>query len=67
MRGFIEMKGDSLEDVIEHLGRIKLIACKAMKKLEEYSELYNEEEDDEQEEYDARSHSAHKGKSRYNY
>lgn len=45
MRGFIEIKEDAYEDTIEHLKRMKLIACKLMKKLEEHSDVYEEEEE----------------------
>lgn len=47
MRGFIEVKEDLYEDTIEHLHRMKAIACKLIKKLEEHSELYDDEEDEE--------------------
>lgn len=57
MRGFIEVKQDLYEDTIEHLHRMKAIACKLIKKLEEHSELY----DDEEEEVTKTS------KGRYNY
>ena len=44
MKGFIEINEDSYEDTIEHLHKLKTIACKMIKKLQEYSELYDEEE-----------------------
>ncbi len=44
MRGFIEIKEDTYEDTIEHLHRLKTIACKMIKKLEEHSEAYNDED-----------------------
>lgn len=47
MRGFIEVKEDLYEDTIEHLHRMKAIACKLIKKLEEHSELYDDEEEEE--------------------
>ena len=47
MKGFIEIKEDSYEDTIEHLHRMKAIACKLIKKLEEHSELYDDEEEEE--------------------
>lgn len=56
MRGFMEVKESMYEDVIEHLKKIKLMACKTIKALEEYQE---EEED----EYQGFS----KSKGRYNY
>ena len=34
MKGFIEIKEDSYEDTIEHLHKLKSIACKMIKKLE---------------------------------
>ena len=46
MRGFVEVKEDLYEDTIEHLHRMKAIACKLIKKLEEHSELYDEEEEE---------------------
>lgn len=33
MKGFIEIKEDSYEDTIEHLHRIKTLACKLIKML----------------------------------
>lgn len=47
MRGFVEVKEDLYEDTIEHLHRMKAIACKLIKKLEEHSELYDDEEEEE--------------------
>lgn len=47
MRGFIEVKEDLYEDTIAHLHRMKAIACKLIKKLEEHSELYDDEEEEE--------------------
>lgn len=44
MRGFIEIKEDTYEDTIEHLHRLKTIACKMIKKLEEHSEAYEEDD-----------------------
>ena len=41
MRGYIEIKEDAYEDTIEHLYRLKSLACKMIKKLQEYSELYD--------------------------
>lgn len=51
MKGFIEIKEDTYEDTIEHLHRLKAIACKMIKKLEEHSEIYDRDryEDDEYE------------------
>lgn len=47
MRGYIEIKEDAYEDTIEHLHRLKSIACKMIKKLSEHSELYDDEEEEE--------------------
>ena len=47
MRGYIEIKEDAYEDTIEHLYRLKSLACKMIKKLQEYSELYDEEDEEE--------------------
>lgn len=68
MRGYIEVKEDSFEDTIEHLHRIKLLACKLIKKLSESSEIYDHEstgryEDD----FEGTSRSGHKSKGRYEY
>ncbi len=56
MKGFIEVKEDSFEDTIEHLHRIKLLACKLIKKLAESSEIYDrhKEDYDDYEEHEAR-------------
>lgn len=66
MKGFIEINQDSYEDTIEHLHRLKTIACKMIKKLEEHSEIYDRdkfaEEDDE---YEARGRRGRGG--RYGY
>ena len=66
MRGYIEIKEDAYEDTIEHLHRLKAIACKMIKKLSEHSELYDDEEEDE--EYEARSYKGtNRVKGRYGY
>lgn len=44
MNGYIEIKEDSYEDTIEHLNRIKKLACKLIKMLSEHSEVYDDEE-----------------------
>lgn len=44
MRGMIEIKEDTYDDTIEHLKRIKMIACKLMKALEEHSDIYDDED-----------------------
>ena len=49
MKGFIEIGKDSYEDTIEHLYRLKTIACKMIKKLEEHSELYDHDDDEDEE------------------
>lgn len=43
MRGYIEVKEDTYDDVIEHLRRVKLIVCKLIKRLEEDSDTYKED------------------------
>lgn len=43
MLGYIEIKEDAYEDTIEHLHRLKAIACKMIKKLSEHSEIYDHE------------------------
>lgn len=58
MKGFIEIKEDAYEDTIEHLYRLKSIACKMIKKLAEHSEIYDEEEDE---------HTRRRSKDRYVY
>ena len=54
MKGFIEIKEDSYEDTIEHLHRIKLLACKLIKMLSEHSEVYDKDDDYEDEDEDIR-------------
>ena len=68
MRGFIEIKEDAYEDTIEHLHRLKEIACKMIKKLAEHSEIYDEyrKRDDEDEEYESRGR-GRRSRGRYNY
>ncbi len=71
MNGFIEIKEDSYEDTIEHLHRIKLLACKLIKMLSEHSEIYDKEDDYEDEGTDMRynysGRSSRKSRGRYNY
>lgn len=62
MKGFIEIKEDAYEDTIEHLYRLKSIACKMIKKLAEHSEIYDDEE--EEVEYRPRTR---KTRGRYDY
>lgn len=68
MKGFIEIKEDSYEDTIEHLHRIKLLACKLIKMLSEHSEVYSEDKDGyEDDEYETKSRVSRKGRGRYEY
>ena len=71
MRGFIEIKEDAYEDTIEHLHRLKAIACKMIKKLAEHSEIYDRDKDDyeeEDEEYEARGRrGSRSNRGRYGY
>lgn len=62
MRGYIEIKEDAYEDTIEHLYRLKSIACKMIKKLSEQSEIYDSEEEEEEEKPETK-----KRKGRYDY
>lgn len=68
MRGFIEVKEDTYEDTIEHLHRLKAIACKLIKKLAEHSEIYDHEKyyNDEYER-DYRGRGVRYNKGRYGY
>ncbi len=43
MKGFIEVRESSYEDSLEHLHKIKQLACKIMKALSE--EHYDEDEE----------------------
>lgn len=67
MRGYIEIKEDAYEDTIEHLYRLKSIACKMIKKLAEHSEIYerDREYEDDEDEFEARGR--RKSRGRYNY
>lgn len=69
MRGFIEIKEDAYEDTIEHLHRLKAIACKMIKKLAEHSEIYDRERDEyEDEEFEARGRrGGRSNRGRYGY
>ena len=67
MRGYIEVKDDTYEDTIEHLHRIKLIACKLIKKLSEHSEVYEDEKDYYDEDMEPRESEGKKRKGRYEY
>ena len=67
MRGFIEIKEDAYEDTIEHLHRLKAIACKMIKKLAEHSEIYDHEDGEgEDEEFEARGRRL-RNRGRYEY
>lgn len=68
MRGYIEIKEDAYEDTIEHLHRLKAIACKMIKKLSEHSEIYDHEDGEEDEEFEARDRrGVRKARGRYDY
>lgn len=67
MRGYIEVKEDSYEDTIEHLHRLKAIACKMIKKLAQDSEIYDREKDEDDEEFEARGRGGRRNRGRYNY
>lgn len=71
MRGFIEIKEDAYEDTIEHLHRLKAIACKMIKKLAEHSEIYDSEryeDGEEDEEFEARGRRGmRRARGRYEY
>ena len=68
MRGFIEIKEDAYEDTIEHLHRLKAIACKMIKKLSEHSEIYDPEDSEEDEEFEARGRRGmRRARGRYDY
>lgn len=66
MRGFIEVKEDTYEDTIEHLHRLKAIACKLIKKLAEHSEIYDRESEYEDEEHEYRGR-GRRSRGRYEY
>lgn len=64
MRGYIEVKEDTYEDTIEHLHRLKAIACKLIAKLAEHSEIYDRDRKyDDDDEYEMRR----KNRGRYGY
>lgn len=68
MRGYIEIKEDSYEDTIEHLHRLKAIACKMIKKLSEHSEIYHDGAEEDDEEFEARGRrGGRRSRSRYEY
>lgn len=67
MRGYIEVKEDTYEDTIEHLYRLKAIACKLIKKLAEHSEIYDHDKEYEDEEFEVRGRGGRKNRGRYDY
>lgn len=68
MKGFIEIKEDSFEDTIEHLHRIKLLACKLIKMLSEHSEIYDRDKEGyDDEEFEARGRGMRRNRGRYIY
>lgn len=67
MKGFIEVKEDTYEDTIEHLHRLKAIACKMIKKLEEHSEIYDHDKFDGDDEFEAKGRGGRMGRGRYGY
>ena len=68
MKGFIEVKQDTYDDTIEHLHRLKSIACKMIKKLAEHSDIYDEdrERDYDEDEREYRG-GMRRSRGRYNY
>lgn len=71
MKGFIEVKEDTYDDTIEHLHRLKSIACKMIKKLAEQSDIYDREreydyDDDDEREYRGGGR-MRRSRGRYNY
>lgn len=64
MKGYIEIQEDSYEDTIEHLHRIKVLACKLIKMLTEHSEGYDEDGNSEETTTQNRTR---KTRGRYNY
>ena len=67
MRGFIEIKEDAYEDTIEHLHRLKEIACKMIKKLAEHSEIYEHRDREDYEEFESRGRGGRMSRGRYGY
>lgn len=69
MKGFIEIREDSYEDTIEHLHRIKLLACKLIKMLAEHSEVYDRDKEgyEDDDEFETRSRMERKRGGRYGY
>lgn len=67
MRGFIEIKEDAYEDTIEHLHRLKAIACKMIKKLSEHSEIYDHRDKEEYEDDELEARGRRMSRGRYSY
>lgn len=68
MRGYIEIKEDAYDDTIEHLHRLKAIACKMIKKLSEDSDIYdNRDKEYEDDEDEARGRGGRRARGRYGY
>ena len=67
MRGFIEIKEDAYEDTIEHLHRLKAIACKMIKKLSEHSEIYDHEGEDYEQHESRGRRGGRMDRGRYDY
>ena len=67
MKGFIEVTEDTYEDTIEHLHRLKAIACKMIKKLEEHSEIYDRDKFEENDEFESRGRGGRMNRGRYGY
>lgn len=65
MKGFIEIREDSYEDTLEHLHKIKQLACKIMKALAHDSEMYDRDPYDDDEEYEARGRRMRGGRYKY--
>ena len=67
MRGYIEIKEDAYEDTIEHLHRLKEIACKMIKKLAEHSEIYDHHDREDYEDFESRGRMGRRSRGRYDY
>lgn len=68
MKGFVEIKEDSYEDTIEHLHKIKLLACKLIKMLSDHQEEeYDRDKDDYDDEFEARGRMGRRTRGRYEY
>lgn len=52
---------------MEHLHKIKTIACKVIKMLAEHSEEYNRDRDDYDDEFEARGRMGRRSRGRYEY